>query len=328
MSGKVTFIPLPVAALAAALTVLTAGCGTTVSKSPAPAQSPAGTPAPSSPSPQASQAGQVGDKFTITSGDQKYDVTLISVEQQAQPGDEYQGVQADHHLAAAQFRVTAITKTDENSTDSATVTGSNEQAYTAALAEITAGTNFASGQILLQPGGSLVGWVPFELPNGVRIAKVQWTPSAGLSTSNAEWMISSSAGTSPSAATTSGATSTPASTSTQSAAPSPGTATPGQHTGPEQTVIAYFDAINQHDYRTAWNLGGKNTASSYSSFVSGFKTTSMVSVDILDVSGDTATAIVTARVTTLETDGSTKIFEGEYTVKNGVIVEFNVHQVS
>ena len=63
-----------------------------------------------------------------------------------------------------EFRVTAVTKTDENSNDSATVTGSNEQAYTSSLSEVEAGTNFAAGRILLQPGGSLVGWVAFELP--------------------------------------------------------------------------------------------------------------------------------------------------------------------
>ncbi len=53
-----------------------------------------------------------------------------------------------------------------------------------------------------------------------------------------------------------------------------------------------------------------------------------IAVQILDVSGDPGAGVVTARLTTLETDGSTKFFEGTYTVKNGVIAEFNVHQVS
>lgn len=75
-------------------------------------------------------------------------------------------------LAAAQFRVTAITSTDENSNNNTTVTGSNEQAYNASLTTaVAAGTNFASGRIRLEPGSSLVGWVSFELPDGVRIAK-------------------------------------------------------------------------------------------------------------------------------------------------------------
>jgi hypothetical protein len=170
------------------------------------------------------------------------------------------------------------------------------------------------------------------LPNGVRIAKVQWTPESGFSTHSAEWLVSGSAGASPghyptSSTPTPGTTPT-SGTSTPTATSSPGTATPGQTVNPADTVMAYFDAINARDYQKAWDLGGKNTTSSYSSFVSGFKTTAMVSVQILDVSGDPGAGIVTARLTTLETDGSTKVFEGTYTVKNGVIVEFNLHQVS
>lgn len=305
--------------LMAALAVLAAGCGSTVTKSPATTQSP-GAASPSPTSPQ-SQAGQVGDKFTVTSGDTKYDVTLLNVDQQAQPESEFSAAKAGHHLAAAQFRVTAISNTDENSNNNATVTGSDEQAYRSSLSGVTAGTNFASGRILLQPGSSLVGWVSFELPNGVRISKVQWTPSSGFSAHSAEWLVNGSAAATPTGTPTSGATTTPGAT------PTPTGAAPGQITSPEATVIAYFDAINLRDYQKAWNLGGKNTGSSYSSFVSGFKTTSMVSVQILDLSGDTGTGVVTARLTTLETTGSTKFFEGTYTVKNSVIVKFNVHQV-
>jgi hypothetical protein len=161
------------------------------------------------------RAGQVGDKFTVTAGEAKYDVTLLRVDQPAQPADDYSSAQPGHHLAAAQFRVTAITSTDENANNNATVTGSDEQAYVSSVLPVAAG-----------------------------------------------------------------------------------------------------------------DLGGKNTSSSYSSFVAGFKTTEMVSVQILDLSGDIGTAVVTARLTTLETDGSTKVFEGTYTVKNGVIAKFDVHQVS
>ena len=98
--------------------------------------------------------------------------------------------------------VRAITNTDENSNNSATVTGSNEQAYTSSLEPVAAGTNFADGRILLQPGSSLVGWVSFELPDGVRITKVQWTPSSGFSTRSAEWLVKGSSATSPGAAST------------------------------------------------------------------------------------------------------------------------------
>lgn len=312
--------------LLASLAVLGAGCATTATQSPESAQSPGTTSAPASPSPHSS-AGQVGDKFTVANGDTKYEVTLLSVDQQARAESDYLGAEAGHHLAAAQFRVTATTSTDENANNNATVTGSDDQAYTSTLTPVAAGTNFANGAIRLQPGVSLVGWVAFELPNGVRIAKVQWTPASGLSTHSAEWLVNSSTATSPGSTPTSGSTTTPG-TSAPTATSSPGTTSPGQTTGPADTVKAYFDAINDRDYQKAWDLGGKNTTSSFASFVSGFKTTEMVSVEILDTSGDLGTGVVTARLTSLETDGSTKVFEGTYTVKNNVIVEFHVRQVS
>jgi hypothetical protein len=47
-------------------------------------------------------------------------------------------------------------------------------------------------------------------------------------------------------------------------------------------------------------------------------------VTILSVSGN----VVTARVAALQTDGTLKTYQGTYTVNNGVISQFNVHQIS
>jgi len=299
------------------LAALAAGCAGTATPTPSP------TPAPG-------RAEQVGHKFTVSGkGDSKYEVTLLSVSQPAQPDSEYSSAEAGHHLAAAQFRVTAITETDENSNLNATATGSNEQSYTPAVTKaVTAGTNFASGSIKLQPGSSLVGWVPFEIPDGVGVAKVHWNPAAGLGGQSAEWIVNSSA---PAPGATPAPSPTAPSPNPAPPAPSPappGASPPGTASSPSAVVIAYFDAINARDYQKAWNLGGRNVGGSYSSFVSGFSTTRMVSVQILDLSGDIGTGVVTARVTSLETDGSTKVFRGMYTVRGGVITNFNVRQTS
>lgn len=273
-----------------------------------------------SPSPTPPQASQVGDKVTVEHGGMKYDVTLVSVAQPARPESEYAPPPTGHHFAAAEFRVTATTAVDENSNNNAAAIGANDQVYTPSFYGVAEGTNFADGAVRLQPGTSLVGWVAFEVPDGVRIARMRWTPGAGMGTKSAEWTVNTTSSPSPGA-------SPPART------PAPGTAAPptapaptAPASDPSDTVIAYFDAINLRDYRKAWELGGKNTTSSYDSFVSGFSTTSWVGVEILDLSGDTSTAVVTARLTTLETDGTSKVFQGEYTVRDGVITEFNVHQ--
>jgi hypothetical protein len=91
---------------------------------------------------------------------------------------------------------------------------------------------------------------------------------------------------------------------------------------PASVVNAYFAAINSGDYATAWTLGGSNTGASYSEFVSGFATTSNDTVSIQSASGD----VVTAQLVAQQDDGSTKTFEGTYTVSGGVITSFDVKQ--
>jgi hypothetical protein len=93
--------------------------------------------------------------------------------------------------------------------------------------------------------------------------------------------------------------------------------------GPSGTVRAYFAAINAHSYVKAWDLGGRNTGSTYVGYVNGFGTTAKDTVTIVSVSG----SVVTARITAVQTDGTVKTYQGTYTVSKGVITQFNVQQV-
>jgi hypothetical protein len=107
-------------------------------------------------------------------------------------------------------------------------------------------------------------------------------------------------------------------------APSASDNTPasGNASDPDSVVNAYFAAINAQDYTTAWALGGKNTGSSYSDFVAGFSTTTDDDVTIVSTSG----GVVTAQLAAQQNDGSTKTFQGTYTVSGGVITSFDVQQ--
>jgi serine/threonine protein kinase len=93
--------------------------------------------------------------------------------------------------------------------------------------------------------------------------------------------------------------------------------------GPVATVKAYFSAINHHNYLRAWNLGGRFTSPSFSSYKAGFAGTQHDTVTILSVSGNTVTAHLAAQ----QTDGTVKNFEGTYVVHNGIIDHFSVHPV-
>ena len=110
--------------------------------------------------------------------------------------------------------------------------------------------------------------------------------------------------------------STPASSGPPTAPPPPD--------APAATVRAYYTAINNHRYARAWQLGGRNSGTTYQDFVSGFATTAHDTVTIQSVSGD----VVTAQVTAEQTDGTVKTYQGTYTVNGGVITQFNVQQTS
>ncbi|MEV5144874.1 hypothetical protein [Streptomyces sp. NPDC052727] len=87
--------------------------------------------------------------------------------------------------------------------------------------------------------------------------------------------------------------------------------------GPAGTVTRFFEAINEQDFQTAWDLGGKNLDASYTSFVSGFATTERDDVTIESVQGGTVWVDLLA----VQTDGTRKSYSGRYTVVDGVITD-------
>jgi hypothetical protein len=91
------------------------------------------------------------------------------------------------------------------------------------------------------------------------------------------------------------------------------------------TVVEnYYAAVNQRDYRTAWQLGGVNLDRSYSAFVDGYATTVSDDLTILGSSGDTVDVGLTAQWS----DGSIHHYSGSYTVSNGQIVSGSLRRVS
>ncbi|MFD5052826.1 hypothetical protein [Streptomyces tendae] len=103
------------------------------------------------------------------------------------------------------------------------------------------------------------------------------------------------------------------------------TATDGattDETGPEATVTAYFDAINNRDFAAAWELGGKNLNQDYDTFVAGFATTQRDDLTVTGTSGDDVSVTVVA----WETDGTQTTYEGTYTVSGGVITSADMRE--
>lgn len=113
--------------------------------------------------------------------------------------------------------------------------------------------------------------------------------------------------------------------------PPPPESTPSAPVSPRPTVAdassvtrEYYAAINAHNYRRAWDLGGKNLSGSYTAFVNGFATTTRDTVHILRADGDA----VSVRLEATQTDSSLRVFEGTYTVHSGTIVAADVREVT
>jgi len=85
--------------------------------------------------------------------------------------------------------------------------------------------------------------------------------------------------------------------------------------GPRAVVQAYFAAINAHQWRKVWNLGGKNFNRSYNQMVAGYHTTAHDTLTSIHVHGDVVTVHLKAR----HTDGTVRAYRISYTVHDGVI---------
>ncbi|WP_446047630.1 hypothetical protein [Streptomyces olivaceus] len=87
-------------------------------------------------------------------------------------------------------------------------------------------------------------------------------------------------------------------------------------------MTAYFDAINERDFPTAWDLGGRNLDEDYDHFVAGFDTTESDELTVVGTTGEDVSVTFVAR----QTDGSQQAFDGTYTVRDGVIVDAAVQE--
>lgn len=111
----------------------------------------------------------------------------------------------------------------------------------------------------------------------------------------------------------------PGPTTQEPSAPGPAGPPPAPVT-PNSVVLAYFQAINDHDYGRAWEFGGKNLGRPYGTFVQGFADTGYDAVTITRVAGTT----VSVQLVAYHTDGSSHYYAGTYTVAGGVITGAHV----
>ena len=108
------------------------------------------------------------------------------------------------------------------------------------------------------------------------------------------------------------------------AAPAP--ASP-QLTNGVSVVLQFYQDLTNHDYGSAWNLGGRNLNGGvgYSAWVAGYATTASIAVTGYGTWGD---GTVWTHLSAAQTDGTVKTYDGTYTVAGGVIVSAHMTQTS
>jgi hypothetical protein len=170
-----------------------------VTKLSSPSAARAATTAPASPSPEPasnSTTGPVGTTFTVTDTSNngatvKYSVTLDKVIQHAQPDNSFDSAPAGDHLAAAEFTIRGLVGADQDDANNdAAAVGTNSETYQTGLEGVAAGTSFNGGQFNTSPGSASIGWVSFEVKDGVKVSSIQWNPDSGMSGSApATWTV-------------------------------------------------------------------------------------------------------------------------------------------
>jgi hypothetical protein len=120
-------------------------------------------------------------------------------------------------------------------------------------------------------------------------------------------------------------TTTPPSRPASSTPASSPRSSPAAPTTPQGVVTAYYDAINNRDYATAYGLNSQAQGSeSYAKFKQGYSDTEHDSLTVTGVSGDTVSISLVAQ----HNDGSILKFSGTYTVQNGKIVGSDIQRIS
>lgn len=133
----------------------------------------------------------VGSYFDVQDGNgDTYRVALVKIVDPAQGADQFATPDNGMRFVGAVFTINAISGSPQNedANNDAALVGSNGQTYNSDPDSITGYTNFSEGQINVAQGQSTTGAVTFQVPNGVKVSKVQWSTSSGFG-STVQWNL-------------------------------------------------------------------------------------------------------------------------------------------
>lgn len=173
--------------LVAVLMIMSFGCGepsvTTEADEPGDEQAPAAT--------EQSQSAAVGDPITLQGSDDalKVRVTVVSVVDPAQGGDEFTQPGEGNRFVAVQLRLENVGDAvyDDSPSNGATLIDAEGQSFDSTLLETNAGPDLGSPTI--NKGDSRLGYVSFEVPTTSQITRFQFGLDSGFADQKGEWTL-------------------------------------------------------------------------------------------------------------------------------------------
>ena len=135
-----------------------------------------GGPTSDSSSDSSDLTGPVGTAFTDTDDSNNVmAVKLTLVMDPAHSDNEFDTADNGNRYVAVKFKITGVSGSYQDDANSdAVVIGSDGQSYTFDTADVEGCTNFNYGDFTVTPGRSEIGCVVFQVPDGVKVASVQW----------------------------------------------------------------------------------------------------------------------------------------------------------
>ncbi len=133
----------------------------------------------------------VGSHFDVQDGNgHTYQVTLVKVIDPAESANKFNTPASGYRLVGAVFRIKALSGSprDENADADAVVIGSNGRTYTFNIRLIAGYTNFSDGMIHVAQRETTTGAVTFQIPDGIKVMKVQWRAARGVG-SMVQWKV-------------------------------------------------------------------------------------------------------------------------------------------
>ena len=236
----------------------------------------------------------VGDTIDLAGMDdgEKIAATVVRVVDPARPKSDIDQPESGQRLVGVQLKLVNVGSTvySDSPDNGAVLVDRSGQSFNSDLASTSAGASFP-GSVDISPGSTRLGYVVFAVAKSSAIDTFQFTLDSGFAEQTGEWSVAGAGA--------------------------------AQTAEPAAVVRSYYDAINDRDFKTAWDLGGKNFGQSYDTFVTGFDETLNDTVTILSTSGNA----VRVKLDAEQTDGSHKRYAGTYYVSGGELTSAHIRRV-